>query len=416
MNWKKGLVILIMIVGLGVLYHRYFRDTDSVSDAPRVKDETVTVKPVPVIAQPAFIGELVQYVTASGITEAVQEAEIKSLLRGRVKAVFVQEGKLVSAGEVLVQLDDREYRIALKEAKSNLLKAQVEYGLRKQERSHSHTDSHRGNPHINNGIKALEEEYEAAREAYRSGHLSEEAFRRIERNYQVARIFSGKYQEDLIAQESGLTAAEAQVARAWYNVENCRITAPFPGVASRIQVHPGEVVSAGQTLLTLINLNQLELKLRILESELGAVKIGETIYATFAAYPDTLFPGKIIGIDPKVDPETRTGTVIALIENRGGKLKSGMFATVRVVVNRYPNRLLVPREAVVERDQRQLVFIVRNGKAFWCYVETGLENDDYIEIVSSAFNLKAGELVIVEGHFALAHNAPVEVKPGGGGN
>ena len=86
-----------------------------------------------------------------------------------------------------------------------------------------------------------------------------------------------------------------------------------------------------------------------------------------------------------------------------------MFATVRLAVNRYQNRLLVPREAVVVRDQKKLVFIVREGKAFWCYVETGLENDEFIEITNSVFDLKAGEPVIVEGHFALAHNAPVEV-------
>ena len=101
--------------------------------------------------------------------------------------------------------------------------------------------------------------------------------------------------------------------------------------------------------------------------------------------------------------------MIAEIPNPGALLKSGMFATVRIAVNRYPNRLLVPRAAVVERDRRQLVFIVRDGKAFWCYVETGLENDDYVEVVSSAFDLKPGEPVIVDGHFALAHNAPVEV-------
>lgn len=412
MNWKKGLVILIMSVGLGILYHRYFRDIESVTDAPEVKDETVQVKPVPVVAKPAFIGELIQYVTASGITEAVQEAEIKSLLGGRVKDVLVQDGESVSVGEVLVKLDDREYRIALQEARSRLLKAQVDYGLRMQDRPALPVDSSMATTLGTDGMKTLEEQYEAAKADYRRGKISEEEFRRIERNYQVAQIFSGKHRDDLVAQESGLTAAEAQYARASYNLENCRISAPFSGIVGDVRVHPGEVVSTGQTLLTLVNLSQLKLKLQVLESELGSVKVGESIFARFAAYPDTSFPGKIIGIDPRVNPETRTGTVVAVLANRKGQLKSGMFATVRLVVNRYPNRLLVPRAAVVERDQRKLVFIVRDGKAFWCYVNTGLENDDYIEIVSSAFNLEPGEPVIVEGHFALAHNAPVKVIDG----
>lgn len=213
-----------------------------------------------------------------------------------------------------------------------------------------------------------------------------------------------------MAQKSGLAAAEAQLARAEYNLQNCRILAPFDGVAGDVTAHPGDLVSAGQTLLRLINLNRLKLKLQVLEAELGAIRLGETVQASFAAFADTVFPGRIIAVNPAVNPQTRTGTVIAEIPNPAHRLKSGMFATARIAVNRYPNRLLVPRAAVVERDQRKLVFIVREGKAFWCYVETGLENDDSIEILSSAFDLKPGELVITEGLFALAHNAPVEVN------
>ncbi|RMI12644.1 MAG: efflux RND transporter periplasmic adaptor subunit [Calditrichaeota bacterium] len=405
-SWIKAVVIVTVVVGLGVLYHQYFRSEEEESARPTFSEEEVNVRPVKVKAAPAFIGELVQYITASGVTEALQEAEIKPLLNGRVKAVHVRDGQRVNRGAVLVELDDREYRIALEEARSNLLKAQVEYGLLKEEARKNPAE-----PAVStNHLEALEEEYTRARQAYEAGELSEEAFRKIEREYHTAQVFSGEMRDELLAQQSGLSAAEAAFARARYNLDNCRLVAPFSGVVGDVTVHVGDLIGPSQTVMRLVDLSKLKLKLQVLEAELGQVQVGEAIRASFAAFPDTTFPGRITGVSPVVDSQTRTGTVIAEINNPGGLLKSGMFATVRIAVNRYPDRLLVPRAAIVERDQRKLIFIVREGKAVWSYVETGLENDEYVEIVSSRFNLQPGEPVIVDGHFALAHNAPVEIE------
>jgi HlyD family secretion protein len=404
MRFLRPILVVVILITLGVLYHQYFRG-DEAAENPAL-EEKPAVKPVRVQVAPAFVGELVQYVTASGVTEAVREVEIKPLVSGRVVQVAVRDGQPVRKGELLVQLDDREYQIAFREARSQLLSAQAEYALRMEDRQPIVRDSL---PLGTNGFHELSERYRQALAAYREGTLNDEEFRKIEREYRAAEVFSGQQRDELIAQQSGLSAAEAQFDRAKYQLENCRIPAPFSGIVGDVQVHPGDYISAGQTLLRLVDLSRLKLQLEVLESEMGNIRRGETIEARFAAFPDTVFRGQIIGINPTVNPETRTGTVIAEIPNPGALLKSGMFATVRIAVNRYPNRLLVPRAAVVERDRRQLVFIVRDGKAFWCYVETGLENDDYVEVVSSAFDLKPGEPVIVDGHFALAHNAPVEV-------
>ncbi|MFQ5677199.1 MAG: efflux RND transporter periplasmic adaptor subunit, partial [bacterium] len=74
---------------------------------------------------------------------------------------------------------------------------------------------------------------------------------------------------------------------------------------------------------------------------------------------------------------------------------------------------LVPKEAILIRDQRKLVFIVRDGLAKWCYAETGLENDDFVEILSSTFGLKPGEMVITSGHYTLVHDARVKIEDRG---
>ena len=351
----------------------------------------------------AFIGELTKYITASGISEAVQEVQIKSLIPGKIVQVLVQDGQKVEEGELILEIDDREYRYALQEARGNLLKAQMNYALRKEDnRKELNTDTSVVN-------FPLREKYLKAREEYEQDIINEKEFNRVKREYEIALIFAGQKQDEMIAQESGLTAAEAQFERAKYQLENCQIRAPFAGVIAAVSVHAGDIVSVGEPLMKLVDLHLLKLKLQVLESDIGDVKENEFIQARFSAFSDTTFPGRIIGINPAIQPDSRTCTVIALVKNPDFLLKSGMFATARLVVNRYKNRLLVPREAVIVRDQKKLVFIVREEKAFWCYVDTGLENDDFIEILGSAFDLKAGEPVIVEGHFALAHNAPVEI-------
>jgi multidrug efflux pump subunit AcrA (membrane-fusion protein) len=84
-----------------------------------------------------------------------------------------------------------------------------------------------------------------------------------------------------------------------------------------------------------------------------------------------------------------------------------MHAEVEIAADIYKDRLLVPQEAVLVRGGRKLVFTVEEGLAKWRYIEVGLENKDYAEVLDG---IKEGEMVIVEGHFTLAHDARVQVN------
>lgn len=397
-----------MIAIIALLYDQYRKLGNTEAENPAISQEQKQVKPVAVSVANAFVGEMVQYITATGNTEAKQFVDVKPLISARVMAVHVRDGQPVANGAVLVDLDDREYRVAVAEARATLLNARAEYALRMSEIRDDQKIS--GDIAGTNGFHAATEQFQIFREKYSNGEIPEAEYRQAERRYLAEKVFSGENRDDLIAQQSGLAAAEAQFARAEYGLENCRITAPFSGIIGDVQVHPGDVVSPGQTLFSLVDLQRLKLKLAILESEFGFVRENENITAVFPAFPGRDFSGTITGINPQIDPQTRTGSVVAAIDNPDGLLKSGMFGAAKIVVNRYPGRLMVPRAAVVERDQRKLVFIVRDEKAFWCYVDTGLENDEFIEVTGSAFDLKPGEPVIVDGHFALAHNADVMIQ------
>jgi multidrug efflux pump subunit AcrA (membrane-fusion protein) len=95
------------------------------------------------------------------------------------------------------------------------------------------------------------------------------------------------------------------------------------------------------------------------------------------------------------------------VENPQEEIKPGMHAEVEIAADIYKDRLLVPQEAVLVRGGRKLVFAVEEGLAKWRYIEVGLENKDYAEVLDG---VKEGEMVIVEGHFTLAHDARVQVN------
>ncbi len=130
---------------------------------------------------------------------------------------------------------------------------------------------------------------------------------------------------------------------------------------------------------------------------------------TFPAYPGETFHGRVVHINPMVDPETKTTKVTVRLENPDKRILPGMFAYAKLEAQIFKDRFLVPKEAILVRDQRKLVFIIRDGLAKWCYVETGLENEEFAEILDSTFGLKPGEMVITSGHYTLVHDARVTV-------
>jgi HlyD family secretion protein len=160
----------------------------------------------------------------------------------------------------------------------------------------------------------------------------------------------------------------------------------------------------------------------VLEHDLPLIKVGGTAVITSAAIPGQSVAGTVIAILPLVDSTTRAGRAFVRART-DGTLRPGMYADVRLEAQRLTNRRLVPTRAIIERDGRPLVFVVRNGRAQWTYVQPGRSNGTVTEIlpdsVSGQIPVEPGDQVIVEGHLTLIHDAPVRVvaarerSPGG---
>lgn len=370
----------------------------------------------PVEVTRARLGTLTKRLTTSGIIRAKREVELIARIAGEIIAVSASNGKFVRQGELLVKLDDREHRVAFDKAKAALLSAQIEYQSLISAEVVGTVDSTR----LQEQIAAVQTTFRRAEERYKNGQLTEEEYTRYKRDYEAAMAYYSSKRGDLIANKSGLTQAREMFERAKMNLEWTEIRAPFAGYVANCEVHEHMQVQAGQVLLKLVDISRLFVDVEILESEIGKIHLGRRAELSVSAYPQKTFSGMVAAINPVVDPKTKTVKVtIELKEEHASRdrlstssnlqspmLRPGMFAHVKVETDLFSNRLLVPKEALLVRDQRTLVFVAENGLAKWHYVEVGESNEEFIEIKSG---IAPGDSVIVSGHYTLAHDARIRV-------
>lgn len=180
------------------------------------------------------------------------------------------------------------------------------------------------------------------------------------------------------------------------------ITSPISGVIQTLDARAGVTLGQGQTLAQVTGIGTVWLNAAVPEAQAGSVRIGQGATATLAAYPGETFGGRIIAILPTAQADSRTITVRIELANRGGRLRSGMFA--QVALGTAPgNALLVPSEAVIRTGTRTLVMLaIGNGKYRPAEVRTGREGGGQTEILAG---LSAGEKVVASGQFLLDSEA-----------
>lgn len=189
------------------------------------------------------------------------------------------------------------------------------------------------------------------------------------------------------------------------------VSTPTGGVIKTLSVRNGMTVSAGETLAEVNGLGRVWLNAAVPEALAGQVRIGETVTATLAAYPDQTFNGRVTAILPQAQAESRTLTARIELPNPGGRLKPGMFAGVQFGGMAQP-ALLVPSEAVIRTGKRTVVMLSRPGGRYEpAEVRVGREADGRTEVLAG---LSDGEKVVASGQFLLDSEASlsgVQARP-----
>ncbi|MDR1562927.1 MAG: efflux RND transporter periplasmic adaptor subunit [Dysgonamonadaceae bacterium] len=297
-------------------------------------------------------------VASNGTVAARNRANLNFKVQGEVAEINVKNGDRVRKGQKLAQLDRFELQNALEQAETSLESAKLNY------------------------LNEL-----------------------IGMGYTIADTAKVPYEERRLASiKSGLKQSQSQYEIAKYNFDNSTLYAPFDGVVANLFSKPYNKPEDEQ-FCTIIDNVHLEVDFRILENELGAVHAGDKVEVSPFSLGDYTCTGVISEINPVVDKNGMV-RVKAAINSADGKLYEGM--NVKLLLKQLVGKqLVIPKSALLLRDNRKVVFRLENEHAFWVYVTTTLENASEYVVTEG---LQAGDSVIYEGNMNLAHETPVRVK------
>jgi len=381
-----GVVLLILAVGGFGIYHRIkgedaadaTANAEEGSDAPlpSVSANSLFDDALPVDVQgvPVVKDTMVRTVDATGLAAAWRESVVGAQVSGRVLDVGIREGQRVGPGTNLVVLDSTDYLMDLRDRQAALARAQNQYLAQLA------------------GSQSFDPEVRAAAEA-------------AARN------------------SAGLPGAEIAIERARLNLERTKVKPPFSGTVADLQVVEGQQLNQGSPIATILQTDPMKVEVEVLERAISEIRPGRMAEVRFVAYPGEVFQGRIETVNPIVSPDANTARVTLMVRNPDGRIVSGMNANVRLPFSDIPDVVMIPVEAVVERDidRRTLVFLFEGegdtGRAKWQYVTLGRRNNTHYEIIDDPNDprdrlLDPGEIVLVSGHKNLEHDA--KVRLGGG--
>ena len=209
--------------------------------------------------------------------------------------------------------------------------------------------------------------------------------------------------------KSGLAMAEISLRQAQYEYDGSVLTAPFSGKIANLKYKKYDQVSAGSDFCTLIDDSRLEVVFPVMETELREVQPGKEV-SVIPFATNIPVKGRVAEINPAVE-ENGLVKVQALFNNPG-TLLDGMNVKV-LVRNAVPGKLVVPKPAVLLRQNLEVLFLYKNGEAYWTYVNIEMENSDSYAVVANkdrGATLQPGDTVIISGNLNLAHGSKVEIR------
>lgn len=313
--------------------------------------ETITLAAKPLAGGLGTVGSL----------RADEQVVVRPEVAGRIAQIHFSEGGMVRAGQPLFSLDASLARAALNEATANLENSR--------------------------------------RAASRAGQLVGQQM--------IARA-------DHDRARAALGVDQARVASARAALSKMTLTAPFSGQVGLREVSVGEVVNAGQALVTLVRLDPIEVDFSVPEARLPQLERGQRLRVEVDAYPGDVFSGDVVAIDPVIDPNTRSAKLRARIANPDGRLRPGQFARLQLDVGAGDaNALLVPEQALMQDGNVRFVYTVVDGKARRTEITTGARTPGFVQV---ATGLKAGDVVITAGQAKpmMRDGAPVKPLPADG--
>lgn len=282
-----------------------------------------------------------------------ESLELKSESSGKITSISFQEGKAVTKGSLLLEINNDDIEAQLQKQKYNQkLNQDNEFRQRKL--------------------------------------LEKDAISQEEYDNALNRL--------------NTTVADIKILEA--QLEKTRIKAPFDGVIGLRYVSLGAYISPATIVATLYNISPAKIEFAVPARYSAQVKPGEKIFCR-VENDLTVYEGVVYAVEPRIDPETRTLKIRAQADNKSGSLLPGQFVKVELILKSQANALLVPTEAVIPDQGGKKVYIMDAGKAKEAKIETGIRTENSLEVLSG---LKAGDTLITTGILQLRQGLEVEIQ------
>lgn len=344
-------------------------------------------------------GEFVQTIAASGRVEAPHRMDIGSPLTATVQAVPVAEGERVTAGQLLILLDDRELAVAVQAAQAQVAQAEARWRqLVEVQAPVSALAVRQAALNFDNARAQAERQ----RELFRQGFIGQAALDEAVKARDLAEVqwrSAVKQAEsdqpagsDFALARVNVEAARAALEAARVRQGHARITAPAAGVLIARAVEAGEQVAPGRTLMTLSPEGSTQLVVPIDEKHLRHLRLGAPAWASSEAYPDQRFAATLAYVNPGVNAQTGAVTVKLDVPHPPAGLRQDMTVSVNIEVARRPQALVLPTDAVHDiAGPHPWVLRVAGGRARRVAVQLGASAGGRTEVLQG---LAAGDRVL----------------------
>jgi RND family efflux transporter MFP subunit len=314
------------------------------------------------------------YIESTGTVRAAESAQLSSQVLASVAGVNVREGDRVHKGQVLVTLDDAQFRAGTERAtaavtasEKEAIAAEANYNL----------------------ADATVKRYE---NLFSKKSVSPQEFDEVKARYQAA-------QAQLEKAHAGQAQASAALAEAKTMQGYARLVAPFDGIVTEKRVEIGNIASPGMPLLAVESRGRYRLEASVNEMDIASVRLGMTVPVKIEAVTAEFLPVKVAQIVPAADPDSHSFVVKLDLPNLPN-LRSGLFGRLSIPKGTR-DMLLVPRTAVLDRGQLQAVYVIGDDQvATLRYLTLGQEHEERVEVLSG---IEAGEKLVVDpGHRDLS--------------
>lgn len=314
-----------------------------------------------------------------------ESVDIFAKVPGFVESVYVDRGDSVEKGQLLARLNAPELGSQITQAK-----AQVQA---------SHSQIAEANAKYQSEL-ATYQRLKAASET--PGVIAENELIQAQKTVEAARA-------NVSALAGSARSAQANVRSVQSIQGYLQLRAPFAGVVTQRNLHPGALVGpgGGLPLLRVEKISPLRLVVAVPEKHLGSVRNGAMVRFTVPAYPEKSFFGKVSRISHSLDPRTRTEAIELSVDNRDGKLSPGMYAEINWTDQRRTPIVTVPSKAIVSTTERTFVIRIRDNKAEWVDVKRGVTFGEAVEVIGL---LEAGDQIVARATDEIRNGSSIQPK------